>query len=87
MFFFKINKIFQVFLYEVCFDSWYIIKYLMIETEGIRIVDCRSASPRETSTVSGPQNILFPSVPINIIHLFTGTEGNSEFRGPESLYS
>ena len=59
-------------LYFRFFDSWYIIKYLLIETSGKQYVlwtlDCRcfpSASPRETSTISGPQNILFPSVSVN----------------------
>ena len=55
------------------FDSCYIIKYLLTETSGkhaVCFVDPRlsvlpSASPQETSTVSGPQNILFPSVSVN----------------------
>ena len=44
------------------FDSWYIIKYLLTETSEKQYVlwtlDCRC------STVSGPQNILFPSVSV-----------------------
>ena len=61
------------------FDSWYIIKYLLTETSGKQYVlwtlDCRcslgfalmfpEAKPRETSTVSVPQNILFPLVSVN----------------------
>ena len=66
----KINKIFHVFSYEALFfrffDSWCIIKYL-IKYSGKQYVlwtlDCR-CFPRR-STFSGPQNILFPSVPVN----------------------
>ena len=53
------------------FDSWYIIStYWLRPRESSMFVDPRLsmfplASPRETSTVSGPQNILFPSVSVN----------------------
>ena len=61
--FYKINKIFYVFrmkfaLFLRLFDSWYIIKYLLTETSEKQYV-CT------LSTVSGPQNILFPSVSVN----------------------
>ena len=53
------------------FDSWYITKPLLILTYGNSMF-CGpskamfpSALPRETLAVSGPQNILFPSVPVN----------------------
>ena len=51
--FYKINKIFHEFSYEVrfifrFFDSWYIIKYLLTETSGKQYVlwtlDCRCFS-------------------------------------------
>ena len=42
------------------FDSWYIIKYFFTQTPGKQYV-----LPRETSTVSSPQNVLFRSVSVN----------------------